>query len=103
MMWFTNLDIPKRHERLTLTEQYSPDRYPKYDNYDAINVDKVSDIPMDYDGLMGVPITFLQRYNPEQFEVIGELKHGCDNEYDISVPSINGKQTYTRIIIRRIA
>ena len=67
--WFTNLDISKRHEDLILYKSYNPEEYPTYDNYDAINVDKTKDIPMDYDGLMGVPITFLDKYNPEQFEI----------------------------------
>jgi len=69
--WFTNLDTTKRHERLTLYKEYTPEEYPHYDNYDAINVDKVSDIPYDFDGAMGVPITFLDKYNPEQFEILG--------------------------------
>lgn len=70
--WYTNLDIKKRHENLDLRgNYYSPEKYPKYDNYDAINVDKVADIPCDYDGVMGVPITFMDKYNPEQFEIIG--------------------------------
>ncbi|MFH0831896.1 MAG: adenine-specific methyltransferase EcoRI family protein [archaeon] len=68
--WFTNLDVEKHREFLTLYKKYSPNEYPKYDNYDAINVDKVSEIPMDYKGLIGVPITFLDKYNPEQFEII---------------------------------
>ena len=68
--WFTNLDIKKRHENLILYEQYSPEDYPRYDNYDAINVDKVADIPVDYDGAMGVPITFMDKYNPEQFVIL---------------------------------
>ena len=68
--WFTNLDIKKRHETLDLYKHYTPEEYPKFDNYDAINVDRVSDIPMDYDGVMGVPITFLDKYNPDQFEII---------------------------------
>ena len=67
---FTNLDIKKRHEDLILWKNYTPEEYPKYDNYDAINVDKVSEIPVDYDGVMGVPITFLDSFSPEQF-VIG--------------------------------
>lgn len=69
--WFTNIDIDKRHEQLDLYKEYNPEEYPKYDNYDAINVSKVSDIPLDYDGIMGVPITFLNKYNPEQFEILG--------------------------------
>ena len=76
--WFTNLDIKKRHEKLILWKHYTPEEYPKYDNYDAINVDKVSEIPCDYDGVMGVPITFLDKYNPEQFEII-ELGNSRDN------------------------
>lgn len=74
IMWFTNLDTTKRHEELTLYKKYSKAEYPKYDNYDAINIDKVSDIPADYDGVMGVPITFLDKYSPEQFEIIGITK-----------------------------
>ena len=70
-LWFTNLDHKKRHEKLVLWKNYSPEEYPTYDNYDAINVDKVSDIPCDYNGVMGVPITFLDNYNPEQFEIVG--------------------------------
>ena len=68
--WFTNLEIPKRNEDLDLVCRYSPEEYPHYDNYDAIDVSKTSDIPIDYDGLMGVPITFLDKYNPGQFEIV---------------------------------
>ncbi|MDP2632158.1 MAG: adenine-specific methyltransferase EcoRI family protein [Candidatus Curtissbacteria bacterium] len=71
-VWFTNLDTEKRHEKLILYKKYTPDEYPKYDNYDAINVDKVSEIPVDYNGTMGVPITFLNKYSPDQFEIIGQ-------------------------------
>lgn len=69
--WFTNLDIAKRHEDLILYKTYSPEEYPKYDNYDAIEVSKVTEIPIDYAGAMGVPITFLDKYNPQQFEILG--------------------------------
>ncbi len=69
--WFTNLEHAKRHEELILYKRYSPAEYPTYDNYDAINVDKTAEIPKDYDGAMGVPITFLDKYNPEQFEILG--------------------------------
>ncbi|MCE2422234.1 MAG: adenine-specific methyltransferase EcoRI family protein [Gemmatimonadetes bacterium] len=69
--WFTNLDHAKRHEELILYKRYSADDYPTYDNYDAINVDKTAEIPMDYDGPMGVPITFLDKWNPDQFEILG--------------------------------
>ena len=71
--WFTNLDIKKRHEEIILYKNYSIEEYPKYDNYDAINVNKTSDIPYDYYDIMGVPITFIDKYNPEQFEIIGLL------------------------------
>ena len=79
--WYTNLDIKKRHEELVLYKKYTPEEYPKYDNYDPINVDKVSDIPIDYDGVMGVPITFLDKYNPEQFEIMGITCRGYSPEY----------------------
>lgn len=71
--WYTNLDIRKRHENLFLYRRYAddPSRYPKYDNYDAIEVSKVKDIPEDYWGVMGVPITFMDKYNPDQFEILG--------------------------------
>jgi hypothetical protein len=69
--WFTNLETQKRHEDLILYKTYNENEYPKYDNYDAINVDVTKDIPMDYAGFMGVPITFLNKHNPEQFEIIG--------------------------------
>ncbi len=72
--WFTNLDHKKRHEELLLFKKFAPEKYPKYDNYDAINVDKVVDIPCDYDGVMGVPITFLDKYNPDQFEIVAFRK-----------------------------
>lgn len=74
--WFTNLDYEQRHEDLTLFAQYDPDVYPTYDNYDAIEVSKTKDIPMDYDGAMGVPITFLDKYNPDQFEILGITDRG---------------------------
>ena len=69
--WFTNLDIKKRHEEMILYKHYTPEEYPTYENFEAINVDKVSDIPCDYEGNIGVPITFLDKYNPEQFAIIG--------------------------------
>lgn len=72
--WFTNIDIKKRHEVLPLYKKYTPSEYPKYDNYDAINVNKVNDIPCDYKGVMGVPITFLDKYNPDQFDIVAFRK-----------------------------
>ncbi len=94
--WFTNLDTTKRHENLTLYKHYTPEEYPHYDNYDAINVDKVAEIPCDYDGAMGVPITFLDKYNPDQFEIV-KFRKG-DDDKDLS---INGKCPYFRILIKR--
>ncbi len=126
--WFTNLDIDKRHEELILYKHYTPEEYPKYDNYDAINVDKTSDIPCDYYGVMGVPITFLDKYNPEQFEIV-EFRKGKDGKisaysnreqksalFHDTYPSmaiaglmnnpkdtqVNGKSKYARILIRRV-
>ena len=96
VIWFTNLEIQKRHEDLILYKRYTPEDYPTYDNYNAINVDKSSDIPMDYYGVMGVPITFLDKYNPEQFEII-KFRKG-DDDRDLS---IGGKCPYFRILIRR--
>ncbi|KAB1158096.1 adenosine deaminase [Flavobacterium luteum] len=96
-LWLTNLDTFKRHEDIVLTKKYYGNEieYPKFDNYDAINVDKTQDIPMDYRGVMGVPITFLHKYNPEQFELI-KFRKGND-EKDLS---INGKCPYFRILIK---
>jgi len=96
VMWFTNIDHSKRHEPMILYKNYTPEEFPTYDNYDAINVDKTSDIPCDYDGVMGVPITFMDKYNPEQFEIV-RFRKGND-ERDLS---INGKCPYFRILIRR--
>ena len=79
-LWFTNLDIKKRHEKLVLWKRYSPEEYPHYDNYDAINVDKVDYIPSDYPGFMGVPITFLDKYCPEQYEILGLLQSSTDEQ-----------------------
>jgi hypothetical protein len=73
--WYTNLDTTKRHEKITLYKKYNPEEYPKYHNYDAIEVSKVAEIPMDYSGAMGVPITFLDKYNPDQFEILGSSRN----------------------------
>lgn len=80
IMWFTNFDTTKRHQELNLYKKYNPTEYPHYDNYDAIEVAKVADIPMDYSGEMGVPITFLDKYNPGQFEIIGSFNAGAHGE-----------------------
>lgn len=100
-MWLTNLDIPKRHQSLELTQSYDPLKYPKYDNFDAINVARVIDIPKDYFGVMGVPITFLKYHNGTQFEIVGEANHGSDNEFDLFKPIVAGKELFKRILIKR--
>lgn len=100
-MWLTNIDNERRHREIVLTKKYNEMDYPKYDNYDAINVRTINDIPSDYYGIMGVPITIINRYNSKQFEIVGEANHGSDNEYDLFKPIINGKEIYKRILIRR--
>ena len=99
--WFTNLDISKRHEELILYKTYNENEYQKYDNYDAINVGKTQDIPIDYDGYMGVPITFMNKYNPEQFEILG-IDRALVEEISgkVSRFRINDKEIYARIVIK---
>ena len=94
--WFTNLEYDVRHNPIHLSARYTPEAYPKYDNYDAIEVGRTENIPCDYDGAMGVPITFLDKYCPEQFEII-KFRHGDDGK-DLAV---NGKCPFCRILIRR--
>ena len=113
--WFTNLERSRYVETLVLWRSYheNPERYPHYDNYDAIEVSKVCDIPGDYDGVMGVPVTFLDKYNPRQFEIVGRADANIadeDNPYHIpgfkdkgGAPMINGRFVYKRILIRKIA
>ena len=111
--WFTNIEHKKRNTPLDLYKRYS-NEYPKYDNYDAIEVNKVPEIPMDYDGVMGVPITFLDKYNPEQFEILWKAEPCIELEYYKTFPFFkeyksrqinhNGKvcqKTYHRIFIRK--
>lgn len=101
--WYTNLDISKRHDDLHLSNVYfeHENQYPKYDNYDAINVDKIKDIPKDFTGIMGVPITFLERYNPDQFEILGLDDHRYEYpDWRGRGPDIKGKPIYRRVIIR---
>ena len=122
--WFTNLDHKKRHEKLILYKRYSPEDYPVYDNYDAINVDKIAEIPMDWDGAMGVPVTFLDKHNPEQFEIIGITasadRYGLKtkkytladapnysylNSREGGVIRVGGRytSTYRRLLVRRVS
>ncbi len=109
-VWYTNLDIAKRHEELILYKKFNQNDYPRYDNYDAIEVSKTKDIPVDYSGVMGVPITFLDKYNPEQFEILGMASSAGYNADVVGIPFlgekdarplINGKNTYARVFIRR--
>ena len=99
--WYTNIGHARRNTELDLYKNYSADEYPKYDNYDAIEVSKVTDIPMDYDGVMGVPITFLDKYCPTQFEIVGLDRYVEDNPRYGHRFHINGKETYARILIRK--
>ena len=99
IIWYTNLDHKKRKEEIPFYKTYNKEDYPKYDNYDAINVDYVKDIPVDYNGEMGVPISFLNKYNPNQFEIINtnSMYDGTANHW----VEINGKAKYSRIYIKR--
>lgn len=111
IVWFTNLDTIKRNQEITLYKKYNPKEHLDYINYKAINVDKVSDIPMDYNKVMGVPITFLDKYNPKQFEIIGQT-HSGDNSPEVEALRTNpvrrhrgivfgqDKEKYARILIR---
>ncbi|MCR2059574.1 adenine-specific methyltransferase EcoRI family protein [Campylobacter helveticus] len=107
--WLSNLDIKKRHEPLILSKTYNQKDYPKYDNYNAIEINKVANIPIDYKGLMGVPISFLYKYNPLQFKIIGadfelaqEIKLNNLVKKNPQRFYLNGKRLYARIIIQRV-
>lgn len=99
--WFTNLDIKKRHDDFVTGKHYKRDEYRTLDNYDALFINTINDIPDDYDGEMAVPITFISRHNPDQYEIVGILNHGCDNEFDFAKPILDGKEKFSRILIRR--
>ena len=116
--WFTNLDYKERHEDIILYKHYIPEEYPQYDNYDAIHIDKTENIPMDYEGLMGVPITFMDKYNPNQFEILGitdrdsplctkvytkedSPKYGDLNRRSVLIVNGEYKSQFPRLIIRR--
>lgn len=115
--WFTNVDTSRRHEPIALTRLYTPDEYPRYENYDAIDVGRTQNIPVDYDGIMGVPITFLDKYSPDQFEIVmlangnarsnvssktlTEVKYRLHTEDRGGVGIIDGRRVYVRILIRR--
>lgn len=99
IVWYTNLDTTKRHEKIVLYKKYTPEEFPKYDDYDVINVDKVSDIPMDYNGVMGVPITFVDKYSPAQFEILGIANSARWIGYEC-LTLIKGRKIYNRILIK---
>ncbi|MBI2465827.1 MAG: adenine-specific methyltransferase EcoRI family protein [Candidatus Sungbacteria bacterium] len=99
ILWFTNLDTTKRHENIVLYKKYTPEEFPKYDNYDVINVDKVSDIPMNYNSVMGVPITFVDKYNPKQFQILGVANSARWIGYKC-LTIIQGRKIYNRILIK---
>jgi hypothetical protein len=102
VVWFTNLDNTRRHESLTLFKTYNPEEYPTYDNYNAINVSKVAEIPVDYEGTMGVPLTFVYKYNPDQFEIRGTQRWFYDESLGTTNGKtlLDGKETYDRIFIK---
>jgi len=101
--WYTNLLTRKHTEELILYKEYygHEDEYPHYDNYDAIEVSRVKDIPMDYEGVMGVPITFLDKHNPDQVEIVAQMVTTTIDEFNYGYPYVNGKRKYARILIQR--
>ena len=107
--WYTNIAHTRRNTELDLYKKYSADEYPKYDNYDAIEVSKASEIPTDYDRVMGVPITFLHKYCPIQFEIVGATEsegkgfsNGLfDEAFKITQPLVNGNRIYKRLFIKK--
>ena len=94
------MEINKRNDELILYEKYSPEKYPKYDNYDAINVNKVKEIPMDYEGIIGVPNMIIDNLNLKQFELLGSTRYGREDGFGKSA-FVNGKETYVRLFIKR--
>lgn len=109
VVWFTNLEISKKHEEIILYKTYNPEDYPEYDNYKAIEVGETKFIPADYNGYMGVPVTFMNKFSPDQFDLIWVTDRGGDGQLEFlkkpngrhDAPTINGKGLYTRIIIKK--
>ncbi|WP_070083750.1 adenine-specific methyltransferase EcoRI family protein [Lactiplantibacillus plantarum] len=99
--WFTNIDIEKRHENMTLFRNYIPEKYPKYDNYNAIEVSRTADIPVDYFDVMGVPITFMTKYNPDQFLILGDSRYHDGQDFSDDINVIDGKTKFRRLLIKR--
>ena len=111
-LWLTNIDHGRRHRPLELMtmadnikfskhKQIKEEKYPKYDNYDAIEIPFTDSIPSDYEGVMGVPITFLDKYSPEQFDIVGYMANTKVDEYNFGYPFIEGKRKYARILIKK--
>lgn len=101
--WYTNLEIERKNEILETGKRYSESEYQKYDNFDALHISEVTNIPMDYEGIMGVPITFLTKYNPAQYKIIGKLDGGSENnKWDLAKPILNGAAKYKRLAIQKI-
>lgn len=102
--WFTNLDYKERYEDIVLYKTYTPEDYPKYENFDAIHIKECKDIPLDYYGLMGVPITFCAKHNPKQFEYLGIDKEFTQKKerFKLKLPNGNIKTQYARVLIRRV-
>lgn len=98
--WYTNLKVAKRNEEIVLYKKYNKKEYPKYDNYDAIEVSRIKDIPMDYDGAMGVSLSFIDKYNPDQFEILGIDRYIKGNKTPNRRFMINGRELFARIVIK---
>ena len=98
IVWYTNL--PRRYKKLQLDKTFSIEYYPKYDNYNAIEVSRTANIPIDYNGIMGVPISYMTKHNPQQFSIVGIFNHGTDHEFDLAKPILNGRELFPRIAIK---
>lgn len=98
IVWYTNL--PRGYKRLQFEKTFNIEDYPKYDNYNAIEVSKTANIPIEYNGIMGVPISYMSKHNPEQFSIVGIFNHGTDHEFDLAKPILYGKELFPRIAIK---
>ena len=98
IVWYTNL--PRSYNILQLDKTFNKEDYPKYDNYNAIEVSRTANIPIDYNGIMGVPISYMTKHNPQQFSIVGIFNHGTDHEFDLAKPIINGRELFPRIAIK---
>ena len=101
--WYTNVEHKKRIVKIPLTKRYTPEEYPKYDNYDAIEVGSYKDIPVDYDGVMGVPISYLEHYNPNQFQIVGAYNYSKDYNGKTWNAKLFGKYKYKRLLIKKVS